>query len=109
LGAPVELLRVKSDVPTKFKKWVDLMENRTDKKVRMVMFNNVKELVARQMKELHDKRSIQIIMSEPTHLQWCCNLQYSSHVASLRPPSVVLGGSNSDLYVPAESHSNGNE
>jgi len=38
--------RVKSNALIEFRKWVNLMENSTDKKVRMVMFNNAKELVA---------------------------------------------------------------
>jgi len=37
--------RVKSNALIEFRKWVNLMENGTDEKVRMVMFNNVKELV----------------------------------------------------------------
>jgi len=37
------LLRVKSNTPIKFRKWVNLMENEM---VRMVMFNHAKELVA---------------------------------------------------------------
>jgi len=55
--------RVKSDPLIKFRKWVNLMENSTDKNVRTVIFDNAKELVARRMKELCDKRSIQIISS----------------------------------------------
>jgi len=34
------------NAPIEFRKWVNLMENGADEKVRMVMFNNVKELVA---------------------------------------------------------------
>jgi len=49
----------------KFGKWVNLMENGTDKNVRTVIFNNVKELVAGQMKELCDKHGIWIISSVP--------------------------------------------
>jgi len=49
----------------KFEKWANLMENGTDKNVRMVIFDNVKELVAGQMKELCNKCSIQIILSVP--------------------------------------------
>ena len=46
----------------------------------------------------------------PAHLiEWHHNQWYLSHVARLRPSSVVLGGSNSDLHVPAESHSNGDK
>jgi len=37
--------RVKSNALIEFGKWVNLMENGTDKKVRTVMFNNAKELV----------------------------------------------------------------
>jgi len=38
--------RVKLDPLIKFRKWVNLMENSADEKVRMVMFDNAKELVA---------------------------------------------------------------
>jgi len=41
------------------------MENGTNKKVRMVIFKNAKELVAGRMKELCDKHGIQIISSVP--------------------------------------------
>jgi len=41
------------------------MENSTDKKVRMVMFNNVKQLVARWVKELCDEHGIWIISLVP--------------------------------------------
>jgi len=37
------LLRVKSNTPIEFRKWVNLMENKMD---RMVMSDHVKELVA---------------------------------------------------------------
>jgi len=57
--------RVKSNAPIEFGKWVNLMENGTNKKVRMVIFDNAKELVAGWMKELCDKCSIQIILSVP--------------------------------------------
>ena len=54
---------VKLDPLIKFGKWVNLMENGTNKNVRTVIFNNAKELVARQMKELCNKCGIQIILS----------------------------------------------
>jgi len=38
--------RVKSNAPIEFGKWVNLMENGADEKVRTVMFDNAKELVA---------------------------------------------------------------
>jgi len=57
--------RVKSDPLIKFGKWVNLMENGTDKNIRMVIFDNVKELVARRMKELCNKHSIWIILLVP--------------------------------------------
>jgi len=41
------------------------MENSTNKNVRMVIFDNAKELVAIQMKELCDKHGIQIILLVP--------------------------------------------
>ena len=53
--------RVKSNAPIGFGKWVNLMENRTDKNIRTVIFNNAKELVAGRMKELCNKCSIWII------------------------------------------------
>jgi len=55
--------RVKSDPLIEFGKWVNLMENGTDKNVRTVIFNNVKELVAGWMKELCDECGIRIISS----------------------------------------------
>jgi len=54
--------RVKSDPLIEFGKWVNLMENGTDKNIRMVIFDNAKELVARWMKELCDECGIQIIL-----------------------------------------------
>jgi len=57
--------RVKSNALIEFGKWVNLMENGTDKNIRMVIFDNAKELVAGRMKELCDERSIQIISSVP--------------------------------------------
>ena len=56
---------MKSNAPIEFGKWVNLMENGTDKNVRTVIFNNAKELVAGQMKELCNERGIQIISSVP--------------------------------------------
>jgi len=38
--------RVKLNALIKFRKWVNLMENGANEQVRMVMFDNVKELVA---------------------------------------------------------------
>jgi len=57
--------RVKSNAPIKFGKWVNLMENSTDKNIRMVIFDNAKELVAGWMKELCDEHGIRIILSVP--------------------------------------------
>jgi len=54
--------RVKSDPLIEFGKWVNLMENGTDKNVRTVIFDNAKELVARWMKELCNKCGIWIIL-----------------------------------------------
>jgi len=56
---------VKSNAPIEFGKWANLMENGTDKNDRTVIFDNAKELVAGRMKELCDKRGIQIISSVP--------------------------------------------
>jgi len=53
---------VKLNALIEFGKWVNLMENGTDKNIRTVIFDNAKELVARQMKELCDERSIQTIL-----------------------------------------------
>jgi len=55
--------RVKLNALIEFRKWVNLMENSTDKNVRMVIFDNAKELVAGWMKELCDEHSIWIILS----------------------------------------------
>jgi len=57
--------RVKSNALIEFGKWVNLMENGTDKNVRTVIFDNAKELVAGRMKELCDEHSIRIISSVP--------------------------------------------
>jgi len=57
--------RVKSNALIEFGKWVNLMENGTDKNVRTVIFDNAKELVAGRMKELCNKRGIRIISSVP--------------------------------------------
>jgi len=57
--------RVKSNALIKFGKWVNLMENGTDKNVRMVIFDNAKELVAGWMKELCNEHGIRIISSVP--------------------------------------------
>jgi len=53
------------DAPAIFKKLVKLMENGTDENVRTVIFDNMKELVAGQMKELCDEHNIRVII---THL-----------------------------------------
>ena len=55
--------RVKLNALIEFGKWVNLMENGTDKNIRTVIFDNAKELVAGWMKELCDKRGIRIISS----------------------------------------------
>jgi len=52
---------VKSNAPIEFGKWVNLMENSTNKNIRTVIFDNAKELVAGQMKELCDEHGIWII------------------------------------------------
>jgi len=57
--------RVKLNAPIEFGKWVNLMENGTDKNVRTVIFDNAKELVAGRMKELCDEHGIWIILSVP--------------------------------------------
>jgi len=61
----VLLLRAKLDVPIKFEKWVNLMENSTKKRVRTVMFDNAKEFIARRMKELCNECGIRIILLVP--------------------------------------------
>jgi hypothetical protein len=48
-----------------FEKLVKLMENGTNENVRTVTFDNMKELVAGQMKELCDEHNIRVIT---THL-----------------------------------------
>ena len=55
-------LRKTKEQQIKFEKWANLMENSTDKNVRTVIFDNVKELAAGQMKELCNECSIQIIL-----------------------------------------------
>jgi len=57
--------RVKSDPLIEFRKWVNLMENGTDKNVRTVIFDNAKELVTGRMKELCDECGIWIILLVP--------------------------------------------
>jgi len=56
---------VKSNAPIEFGKWLNLMENGTDKNIRTVIFNDAKELVAGWMKELCDEHGIWIISSVP--------------------------------------------
>jgi len=51
------------NAPIEFGKWVNLMENSTNKNVRTVIFDNAKELVAGWMKELCNECGIQIILS----------------------------------------------
>ena len=45
-------LQAKSDAPVKFEKWLDLLQNRSGKNVKTVMFDNAKEFVAGRMREL---------------------------------------------------------
>jgi len=58
-------LHAKSDTPMLFEKWVMLMETSTGKKVKMVMFDNVRELIAGRMKEFCDGCGMKIILSVP--------------------------------------------
>ena len=58
-------LHAKLDAPKKFELWISLLENRTSKKVKTVMFDNAGELVAGQMREICDEHSIHIIWSIP--------------------------------------------
>ena len=58
-------LRAKSDAPVEFKKWATMMENGTGRTIKMVMFDNAKELVAGKMQEYCDERGIRIISSTP--------------------------------------------
>jgi len=58
-------LRKTKEQQIEFEKWANLMENGTDKNVRTVIFDNAKELVAGQMKELCEKHGIRIILSVP--------------------------------------------
>ena len=61
----VLFLRVKSDAPTEFETWVNQVENATEMRIRTVMFNNAKELVAGGMKEFCNGHGIRIISSVP--------------------------------------------
>ena len=58
-------LRAKSDAPTEFAKWANLVENGTDKTIKTVLFDNAKELTAGGMKEMCDGRGIRIISTVP--------------------------------------------
>jgi len=102
--------RVKLDPLIKFRKWVNLMENGTDKNVRMVIFDNAKELVAGRMKELCDKRGIQIISLVPyspspnsvaTNGTWAM-----SHGSGL-PPRFWAEAMGTFVYL--QNHTNGDE
>ena len=61
----VLFLRAKSDAPTEFETWVNLVENASQKKIRTVMFDNAKELVAGKMREFCNGHGIRIISSVP--------------------------------------------
>jgi len=86
---------VKSNAPIKFGKWANLMENGTDKNIRTVIFDNAKELVARQMKELCDECSIRIISLVP--------YSPSSNSVTTNGTWVMLHGSRLPLQVQAEA------
>jgi hypothetical protein len=58
-------LRAKSDAPVEFEKKVNLLQNRTRRNIKIVMFDNAKELVAGRMKEFSEQRGIRINSSVP--------------------------------------------
>jgi len=101
---------VKSNALIKFGKWVNLMENGTDKNVRMVIFDNAKELVARRMKELCDEHSIWIILSvlySPSPNSVTTNGTWvMSHSSGLPPRfwAEVMG-----TFVYLQNHTNGDK
>jgi len=39
-------LRAKSDAPVEFEKWATMMQDGTERRIKSVMFDNAKELVA---------------------------------------------------------------
>jgi len=102
--------RVKSDPLIEFGKWVNLMENGTNKNVRTVIFNNAKELVARWMKELCDEHGIQIILSvlySPSPNSIATNSTWAMSRSSGLPPrfwAEVMG-----TFVYLQNCTNGDE
>jgi len=102
--------RVKSNAPIKFGKWVNLMENGTDKNVRMVIFNNAKELVARRMKELCNKCSIWIILSvlySPSSNSISTNSTWAMSHGSRLPPQFWAEAMGTFMYL--QNHTNSDE
>jgi len=102
--------RVKSDPLIEFRKWVNLMENGTDKNVRTVIFDNAKELVARWMKELCNECGIWFILlvlyspslnSVTTNSTWVM-----SHGSGLPPRfwAEVMG-----TFMYLQNHTNGDK
>ena len=87
----VLLLRAKSDAPIEFKKWVNLMENGTDKWVKTIMFDNAKELTAGGMKEMCDERGISVFEWRRGTTRWRRDKCHEGHATGLRPPASLLG------------------
>jgi len=102
--------RVKSDPLIEFGKWVNLMENGTDKNVRMVIFNNAKELVAGWMKELCNEHGIQIISSvpySPSPNSVATNGTWAMSRGSRLPPRFSAEARGAFVYL--QNRTNGDE
>jgi len=102
--------RVKSDPLIEFGKWVNLMENGTNKNVRMVIFDNAKELVAGWMKELCDKCGIRISLSvpySPSLNSVATNGTWAMSCSSGLPPRFWAEAMGAFVYL--QNHTNGDE
>jgi len=100
--------RVKSDPLIEFGKWVNLMENGTDKNIRTVIFDNAKELVAGWMKELCDKRGIRIISSvlySPSPNSVATNGTWAMSHGSGLPPQFWAEAMGTFVYLQNRTNS----
>jgi len=93
-----------------FRKWANLMENSTNKNDRMVIFDNVKELVAGQMKELCNEHNIQIILSvpySPSSNSITTNSTWAMLHGSRLPPRFWAEAMGTFMYL--QNHTNSDE
>jgi len=101
---------MKSDPLIEFRKWVNLMENSTNKNVRTMIFDNAKELVAGRMKELCDEHGIQIILSvlySPSPNSVTTNGTWAMSRGSRLPPRFWAEAMGAFVYL--QNCTNGDE